>query len=144
MQVHKFTDYGLRVLLALAENQGKEDTKISATDVAKAHNISLSHVQKSVNLLSKEGIIIGQRGRGGGLSLALPASEYRLGQVVATLERDNPVINCGEGGKLGCAYPPNECKLKYVLVNAQNSFYQSLDQFTLADIVEADIALFLS
>lgn len=80
MQVHKFTDYGLRVLLALAENQGREDTKISATDVAKAHNISLSHVQKSVNLLSKEGIIIGQRGRGGGLSLALPASEYRLGQ----------------------------------------------------------------
>ena len=56
---------------------------------------------------------------------------YRLGDTIRALERNDELIDCAEPP---CALR-GQCSLKGLLHNAQEVFYQALNQHTLADAV---------
>ena len=126
MQLTRYTDYALRLLIHLATH-GEGRTQIG--EVAAAQGISHTHLMKIANLLARHGYIVALRGRGGGIQLARPAAEIELGQVVRLTERDCELIDCA-----GCRLT-KVCKLPGVLADASAAFYAVLAGKTLADAV---------
>ncbi|MEN9490895.1 MAG: HTH-type transcriptional regulator NsrR [Pseudomonadota bacterium] len=136
MRLTSFTDYTLRVLMYLALNTERLAT---IQEIANAYGISESHLTKVVHHLAKTGDVESVRGKGGGIRLARPASEIRIGQIIKRAEGDAPIVECmQEGGN--CRITP-ACKLAKILSKAFSSLYASLDEYTLADLTRQPEAL---
>lgn len=128
MQINKFTDLGLRVLMYL----GFEDTSnlITISEIAQQFDVHRNHLIKVVTKLNKLGWIEATRGRSGGLRLAKYPRNIRLGDVLSSLENQS-LIDCGN--------PPcpirGECNLKHLLDKGLNNFYKDMNQYTLKDVL---------
>jgi Rrf2 family nitric oxide-sensitive transcriptional repressor len=130
MRLTSFTDYSLRVLMYLAL---KPEQLATVPEIARAHDISQNHLMKVVHQLAKSGVIVSVRGKGGGIRLARPAKDIRLGAVIRQAEGAAPIVEC-LGGEPQCNLIP-ACKLKAVLIDAFAALYGVLDNYTLADMV---------
>lgn len=132
MRLTTFSDYTLRVLMYLALDL---DHLATIPEIAAAYGISENHLMKVVHQLAKSGVVESIRGKGGGIRLARPPEEIRLGQVVRTSEGNAPIVECLAGAENTCHITP-ACRLTGILVQAFNALYDSLDQYTLADLVK--------
>lgn len=130
MQLTRFTDLGLRVLMYLSG--AVPETVTTIAEITQRFDVPHNHLAKVVQFMGQQGWLHTVRGKGGGVSLALPLKDYPLGYVVRTLERSEALIDCTQ--------PPcvlrGRCSLKGLLDDAQEAFYDHLDQFTLADAVK--------
>jgi Rrf2 family transcriptional regulator, nitric oxide-sensitive transcriptional repressor len=137
MKLTIFSDYTLRVLMYLALNRTRLAT---IPEIATAYGISENHLMKVVHQLARAGVIESVRGKGGGVRLARPPKEIRVGEVVRVTEGDAPIVECLSGDPHACRIT-SSCRLKGILVNALDVFYEVLDEHTLADLVEKPRAL---
>lgn len=128
MQLTRHSDYSLRVLIYLAL---RPEELCNITDIANTFNISRNHLVKVVHHLSKSGYIQTIQGRGGGLKLAGQPEKIRVGEVVRKTENSLDVINCNEPI---CPILP-ACRLKRALAEATEAFLDTLDDYTIADLV---------
>jgi Rrf2 family nitric oxide-sensitive transcriptional repressor len=126
-----FTDYALRVLLYVAT---APEGRANIAEIAQKYRVSEHHVVKVVHQLGKAGLLVNTRGRGGGLRLARPASCINIGHVVRITEEPSVLVECFDpSGR--CAIS-SACRLAGVLAKAHAAFYEVLDGFTLADLLE--------
>lgn len=126
MRLTRYTDYAFRVLLHLGAHQ---DRLCSIPEIARAYGISQNHLMKVVHDLGKAGYVASVRGRMGGIRLALPAEEIRIGTIVRHTEEGFDLADCGN-----CAIAP-ACGLTGVLREALAAFMAVLDAYTLADLL---------
>ena len=132
MRVTRHSDYALRVLIYVG---GVGDRLVTIAEVAERFRISRTHLMKVVNRLVRGGYLLGQRGKGGGLKLARPPEEIRVGDVIRAMEPDHEVVECmGDPGK--CMLE-NGCRLKRALTEAHDAFYAVLDRYTLASLLDS-------
>lgn len=131
MTLNLFTDYSLRVLMYAAL---PDCERFSLDDVSAAYGISRDHVAKVVQKLVHAGFLTSQRGRGGGIALARPASEIRVGEVVRETAGQSPLVECFHPPTNQCRLIGN-CRLHGVLREAMGAFQSVLDGYTLADLV---------
>lgn len=141
MQLDKFTDYALRILMMLAVHSKR---RISVAEICRVYGLSEHHLSKIASTLAKEGFVRSERGRAGGLTLAMPAEQINIGAVVRSLKRDAPVVECF-GGNTSCTILP-ACGLRKPLVEAQEAFFGALDHYSLGDVVmkKGDLAELLT
>ena len=138
MQLDKFTDYALRVLMTLAV---RAPERVPTSEIAAIFKLSENHLSKVATQLVRDGFAASERGRNGGLTLARPADQIRVGDVVRAMKRDDPVVECF-GTDKSCVILP-ACGLREPLAQAQEAFFTSLDRFTLADVIRPRKALSL-
>ena len=93
-----------------------------------------------VLLDARAGIVESVRGKGGGIRLARAPGEIRLGEIVRASEGDAPIVECLSEDPMACRIGA-ACRLKGILVDAFDALYDSLDEHTLADLVEKPRAL---
>ncbi len=137
MRLTVFSDYTLRVLMYLALDRTRLAT---IPEIAAAYGISENHLMKVVHQLACAGIVETVRGKGGGLRLARAPEQIRLGQIVRATEGDAPIVECLSGDPNACRIT-SSCRLKGILAKAFDTLYDSLDEHTLADLVETPRAL---
>jgi Rrf2 family nitric oxide-sensitive transcriptional repressor len=129
MQLTKFSDYALRVLM-FAHAAG--DRLVTIEEMAASYRISRAHLMKVVNALTRTGYLTAVRGRSGGLRLAKPAAKIILGDVVRATEPDFALVECFSTGNqcviTGC------CRLPRVFNEALDAFLGVLDRHTLESI----------
>ena len=130
MKLTAFTDYSLRVLIYLAAQPARRAT---IADVSTAFDVSENHLTKVVHFLGRHGWIETVRGKGGGMVLAMPASDIGVGKVVRDTEGAAMPAECFGPEESNCAIV-HCCRLKGVLAEAVQAFYAVLDHYTLADI----------
>ncbi|MGB6604183.1 MAG: Rrf2 family transcriptional regulator [Steroidobacteraceae bacterium] len=128
MQLTRFTDYALRVLLFVAKQEGRLCTM---GEIADFYRISLEHLRKVVHRMAKLGYLSSTRGRGGGLTLGRDPARIRIGEVVLELERDMSLVDCHA---LDCRLRGG-CSLKTALDRAGHAFIACLNEVTLADLL---------
>ena len=131
MQLTRHTDYSLRVLIHLAVHR-KELSTIEA--IARAYGISNAHLMKIVHQLGLAGYVETVRGRGGGLRLARPPQQIRIGEVVRRTETTS-LVECFDPATSRCRIEP-VCGLRTALKEALEAFFRTLDGYTLSDLVE--------
>lgn len=84
----------IAVMSYLAARPGR---RAGSTEVAKARNISRALAAKILSQLSGSGLLHGQAGPGGGYSLAKPANEICLLDIVRIFEQTEPPSVCPFG-----------------------------------------------
>lgn len=131
MQLSKFSDYALRILVQLASSQ---DRLFSTREIAELHDAKYNHLAKVTQRLANEGYIISVRGRSGGIKLAIPAREIQIGTVIRNFENHTSVIECKNFDGSMCKFSP-ACGLKRLLNKAQDAFFAVLDECTLEDAI---------
>lgn len=132
MRLTQWTDYGLRVLMYCAAQQGRASAPTIA-EIAQSHGISRSHLMKVVMKLSALGWLETTRGRGGGLRLMRPAEQISVGQVVRQMEEDFRLVECFDLASNGCRLEP-QCRLKGALQQALKAYMDVLDGLYLSDL----------
>ena len=130
MQLNKFTDYALRILMYISQPR---DMPYTVAEIAQDLHVSQNHLVKIVHFMGKQNWLITTRGKGGGIRLNPEALQLRLGQAVRILQRETPIVECNTPP---CVLRSN-CGLKGILDHALEQFYQSLDQYTLAEVLSA-------
>lgn len=136
MRLTYFSDYAFRVLIYLALTPDRRST---IREISEAYGISRAHLMKVVNLLTREGLVTAQRGPNGGLTLAVPAKNIRLGDVVRKTEEDLGLVECFRPENT-CRLTPS-CALAPALSRAMQVFLAELDKQTIADLVDKPQAL---
>jgi Rrf2 family nitric oxide-sensitive transcriptional repressor len=132
MQLTRYTDYALRVLIYLAH---KDDELATIGEIAGAYGVSENHLMKIVHDLGKLGYIITVRGKGGGIRLGRAPEKINLGEVVRNTEETLHVVEClADDYAGGCRLAPT-CRLKGVLQEAHDAFFEHLDRYTLQDLI---------
>ena len=126
MYLTRYTDYAFRVLFYLGAAEGRA---VPISEMARAYDISRNHLVKVVHGLVKAGYLRSTRGRNGGVSLARPSTTIRLGEVVRDTEPDLKLVECA-----GCVIAKG-CALPRPLREAMRAFMQTLDGYSLADVV---------
>lgn len=127
MQLTRYSDYALRVLLYLAAREGR---LCSIAEIASAYRISHNHLMKVMNDLGRAGYVASVRGRAGGFRLGRPATDIRIGALLRHTEDDFDLVDCPR-----CALSEG-CGLSSVLDEAMAAFFAVLDACTLAELME--------
>ncbi|HEX6979055.1 MAG TPA: Rrf2 family transcriptional regulator [Alphaproteobacteria bacterium] len=130
MRLTRYTDYALRTLMFLGLAEGRLS---SIRDIAERYGISENHLMKVVHQLGLLGFIETIRGRNGGLRLARPPGQIRLGDVVRRTEEDLELVECF-GPATECRITES-CVLRGILGEALAAFLAVLDRYTLQDLL---------
>lgn len=132
MQLMVSTDIALRALIYL----GQKKSPVTIQEVATACSVSKTHLMKVVMTLVGANFLVSERGRNGGIRLALDASDISIGEVVRLMENNLALIACMKDSAApdSCPLLPR-CRLKGVFHRAQDAFFSSLDQSRLADLL---------
>lgn len=136
MQLDKFTDYALRILVTLAV---RAPERITTATISRIYGLSEHHLAKVASELARGNFVMSERGRNGGLTLARPAAQISIGAVVRSLKQDDPVVECFGLNKT-CRILP-VCGLRSPLAEAQEAFFQVLDRYSLDDVTRSKAAL---
>ena len=128
------TNLAMRVLMTCAVNPGISITK---SDIAEKCNASKNHLGQVIRQLGHLGYIRALRGRNGGMYLAMPANEIRVGAVFRIFEADLPFAECFDVKENNCPLI-DSCWLRPALKTAVEAFYTSLDTLSLSDLVEGN------
>ena len=131
MQLTRFSDYSLRVLIYLGLRQ---DQWVTIQQISEAHDISRNHLMKVVSFLAQKGWLSSQRGPGGGVRLHTRPPEINLADVIRATEFDLELAECF-GTQSNCRLTPH-CLLRGVLIEALEAFLGVLGSHSLADLLE--------
>ncbi len=142
MQLTRFTDYTLRVLISVGLNERKREKRgLTIGEISVQYGISRNHLMKVVQHLARAGYLETLRGKGGGLRLGIPAAQIRLGDVIREVEGSFHIVPCFERTQPGACVIAPACILKGVLSDALDAFLAVLDSYTLEDLLGADLRL---
>lgn len=130
MKLTAYTNYALRTLQLAAL---KAPDRVRVDDVVRVHPVARPHIVKVVHTLGRAGYLRTIRGRGGGFTLARPAEEIRIGDVVRLTEGPLHIAECFDPSRNTCPLI-GVCKLSVALSDALSAFMAVLDGLTLADI----------
>jgi len=131
MQLTTHSDYALRLLVYLAIHPHTSPATVK--DASERYGISVNHLAKVAQRLVQEGIVLSQRGRGGGLKLAKTPTDINIGALVRQTE-NLEILECF-GKECSCPIAP-VCLLYRAVREAEQAFLAVLDKYTLADMVK--------
>ncbi len=134
MQLSKKADYGLRLVLELAREYPNK--KLATHEIARRQAVPEPFLAKIAAELSRLGIVISQRGSGGGLILARPPEEISILEVIETLDGPLTFTPCHDSPHLCCW--AGQCVIETVLKEARDAMVKHLKQVSFADLIEAD------
>lgn len=129
--------YALRVLLDLAENNN--GGYIPMKDVANRQELSLKYIERIMPVLSKNALVEGVHGKGGGYRLTNPPEDYKVGDILRLTEGDLAPVAC-----LGCDAKPCDRAAECRTLPMWTDFYKLVndyfDNITLADLLKTNVS----
>ena len=133
-------EYGVRLMVELGRQPGSAPVSLSA--VAEAERLPLSYLEHLVARLRKAGLVNSTRGAHGGYTLARPAAEITMNQVVEALEGQIAPMECFHEtpeGKVSCSHEDDGdrlCATKLLWTRVQGGVSRALTGTTLAELVD--------
>ena len=130
MEITRQADYAVRAMLYLSESS--QDKRVSTAAISKAEDIPLPFLTKVISRLAMAGLVTTSRGMGGGVSLARPAAEISLLQIIEAV--DGPIIinRCLLRSNM-CDREPY-CAAHDIWADIQNRLVQELGAVTMSDL----------
>lgn len=124
--------YALRVVIDLAEN--KDKNYIPLKDIAARQDISQKYLESIMTLLSKNNIVDGVHGKGGGYRLNREPNKYSVGEILRITEGSLAPVAC-----LACNAKPcgraDKCKTLPMWEKLGKTIEDYLDSVSLADFI---------
>lgn len=125
--------YCLRVMIDLAQHSGEGFSPMK--DVAQRQEISLKYLEKLLPVLTKNGIVEGVQGKGGGYRLSRDPAQYHIGEILRLTEGCLAPVACLECGADPCKRSA-ECKTLPLWQGLDRVICDYLNGVTLKDLIE--------
>lgn len=128
--------YGLRAFIDLAVCG--ESQPVSLNSIAERQEISVSYLEQLMAKLKKAGLVKSVRGVNGGYSLARPADEISVGDVLRALEGDLAPVECAGIDSSGTAHcgSSSQCVSKIVWKRINDSINDTVDSIYIGELVQ--------
>lgn len=125
--------YALRVMIDLAEHNTNEF--ISLKEISSRQGISQKYLESIVVILSKNHLVEGVSGKGGGYRLRRKPEEYRLGDILRLTEGSLKPVSCLEEDTKPCE-KVDLCYLFPIWQELSVMIDNYFDSITLSDILQ--------
>jgi Rrf2 family protein len=141
MKITSQEEYGLRCLLRLA--RAGDGQSLTIPEIACAEGLSAPYVAKLLAVLRQGGLIESVRGRSGGYRLAAAPVDVSLGKILMVLGEplfDEPGYcqrHAGTQTEGNCVHHGG-CTLRALWQTLEQWMRHTLDQITLADLLQSD------
>ena len=134
MKISTRTEYGIRVLVTLARNEG-EDGCLSLAEIAKREKLPHAYLEQLAGDLRRAGLVTATRGQAGGYRLARPAEQIAMTDAIRALEGPILEMPCAGVGDLEHCDRPQPCSVHEVFQRVYESLSLSLGATSLAEVV---------
>lgn len=129
-------DYALKAIFQLAlRHEEKGDGLMSITEIAKHGDMPVKFLEQILLALRKGGFVTSKRGVNGGFSLAGPAENITVGEVVRFIEGPIEPISCVEDGKYKGCKDVTSCIFRGVWQEVAVATSKIVDHLTFADLI---------
>ena len=122
----------MRLLIDLYENQG--DGFVALKDIAARQDISQKYLESIMTLLSKNNIVDGVHGKGGGYRLNREPNKYSVGEILRIAEGSLAPVACLAGNAKTCERA-DKCKTLPMWEKLDKIIEDYLDSVSLADLI---------
>ncbi len=129
--------YALRVMIDLAEHYN--GGFIPMKDIVQRQEISQKYMERIMAVLSKNGLVEGVHGKGGGYRLNRPADEYRVGDILRLTEGTLAPVACLECDAAPCSRAA-QCRTLPMWSKLDKMINEYFDSITIADLMQNDVA----
>lgn len=135
MKLSSQEEYGLRCLLRLG--RGPEGRSLTIAQLSCQEGISAANVAKMMRVLRRARLVTSTRGKDGGYSLARPADQIRVSEVLSALGgRIFDATFCDtHAGTTGLCAHMGDCSIRSVWRLLQEAIDGVLGRMTLKDLV---------
>lgn len=137
MKISKQGEYGLRAMLYLAGQKGvgaKNVSFLQSRIIAQQEKIPVKFLEQVLGRLRKAGLLVSQKGAGGGYCLAKPAEQVTLAEVIRAI--DGPLAPMLDAVRLKKLIEKGDqhCGLYNFLLEVRDAIAGILDKTTLTDV----------
>ena len=133
MRLTHLADYAVVLMTAAARRDA--GARLSATDLAQDTGVPLPTAQKLMQQLAAGGLLVGQRGAGGGYALARPVGEISLADIVEAVEGPIVMTMCADGVNHGCMLDAH-CRVKPHMGIVGNAVKGALGSVSLQELAQ--------
>ena len=133
MKLSTRSRYGTRILVELAMNQDNGPVQIS--EISNRQKISVKYCEQLIRPLKQAKLVTSVRGPKGGHILNKNPNDITLGEIVRLFEGQTDLVHCVSSPE-DCARA-QECQVRLVWQQATRALYESLDNTTIADLLES-------
>lgn len=126
--------------LALSQRDDPE-ARVTLGDIASAQHISLAYLEQLFAKLRRAGLVDSARGPGGGYTLARPAAEIRISEVMGAVDEALNAANCSGGvAGQGCAGDRASCLTHDLWEQLSAQVHLYLHGVSLADVISKSLS----
>ena len=125
--------YALRVLIDLAEYE--EDGYTPLKDIAGRQDISQKYMESIMTMLSKNKLVEGVHGKGGGYRLNRSPEDYSVGEILRITEGTLAPVACLERDAQPCSRAA-DCRTLPLWDKRNDMITGYLDSVSLADLMK--------
>ncbi len=137
----KLSTKGRYAMVALADlAQAPEGVLVSLGELSRRQNISLPYLEQLFVKLRRAGLVESVRGPGGGYSLARPASEIRVAEILGAVDETVSAMEHGAGASGGMSGTRAQSMTNRLWEGLSAHVYVFLHQTRLSDVVGNELA----
>jgi Rrf2 family protein len=130
MKLSRRTDYALRVLLTLVDEQG--NGPIPIRELSERNDVPKQFLEHIMLELKEQGWVSSVPGRSGGYELARRPEDISMGQIVRHFQGLLAPIGCVSANRYEhCSQEP-ACRFRRILLEVRNHTAELMDRATLA------------
>jgi Rrf2 family transcriptional regulator, iron-sulfur cluster assembly transcription factor len=130
MQFTKAEEYGIFGVLYLADQPADRITPLS--EISETQGVPEKFLAKIFQSLSKSGLVRSHRGVKGGFSLARPADQISIREIVEEIQGPYLISKCLHSKEV-C--DRRDCPINLLLRKAQDALIDVFDKHTVADLL---------
>lgn len=134
LAVTRKTDYGLIVLVHLADHRGEF---CSAREIADRYKMPLAMVTNILKTLLRSGFVASERGSRGGYRLSMSAADISVLSVIESLEGPLRLVQCvlsPAGASLAVCGLEAHCPIRSPIQRLHEGLHEYLEKISVADI----------
>ena len=129
MKLSTKSRYAVTAMIDLAQNQ---KGRVSLKDISDRQSISLPYLEQIFCKLKNYGIVISQRGPGGGYVLGKKSSDITLSEIVTAVDENIDQTQCG--GSMNCK-KDEPCSTHHVWTGLNNIISDYMKNITIRDVI---------
>ncbi|WP_041720684.1 RrF2 family transcriptional regulator [Pseudodesulfovibrio piezophilus] len=135
MRITTKSRYATRMVLDIAVH-GQHGPVLSR-DIAERQDIPLKYLEKLIRELRKAGLIVSRRGPQGGHTLAIPATDITVGDIVRIMECPPKYDDCAcaDNDCEGCPMAEG-CLTRNIWVETTRCMFEKLDSFVIGELIK--------
>ena len=138
MKLTKRGEYALRTLIRLGIAQRRGAELVPVSSLAESEKLPFKFLENILAELRVAGYVDSRRGKHGGVLLAKPMRNIKMGEIVRLIDGKLAPIGCASETEYEPCSCPDEkhCGLRMLMIDVRNALANILDRYTLEHIVE--------